>query len=172
MWNWKRNVASTEECDEKQALEATLMGCTVTDRSDTWVWYNGRIRDFSVSEVKKWMKGSTNNGVQFSFSWSKWVPLKCNIFMWRLFLDRLPTKKALIRRNIHVDSPLCCWCEIEEEMAEHILLALGFRPGFGTGSPDGVVFQIFLFFMLKTWSICMTYVGLLVLRRRWCRGRL
>ncbi|XP_022028887.1 uncharacterized protein LOC110929992 [Helianthus annuus] len=170
MCNWKRNVASTEEGDEKQALEAALVGCTVTDKSDTWVWYNGRIRDFSVSEVKKWIKGSTNNGVQFSFSWSKWVPLKCNIFMWRLFLDRLPTKNALIRRNIHVDSPLCGWCEIEEETAEHIFTGCGVSAGVWNGVsrwcriPDIFVFHVKD--LVNLHDLC----GIVGVRRRWCRG--
>ncbi|KAJ0902151.1 putative reverse transcriptase zinc-binding domain-containing protein [Helianthus annuus] len=53
--------------------------------------------------------------------------------MWRLFLDRLPTKKALIRRNLQVGNPLCEWCEIQEESAEHLFTGCGFSAGVWNG---------------------------------------
>ncbi|KAF5812605.1 putative reverse transcriptase zinc-binding domain-containing protein [Helianthus annuus] len=49
--------------------------------------------------------------------------------MWRAFLDRLPTKTALIRWNIHVESNLCVWCEDKEETTDHILTGCNFSAG-------------------------------------------
>ncbi|KAJ0537029.1 putative malate dehydrogenase (oxaloacetate-decarboxylating) (NADP(+)) [Helianthus annuus] len=43
--------------------------------------------------------------------WCKWMPNKCNSFMWCVEMDRLPTLEPLIRRNIHVDSQRCIMCE-------------------------------------------------------------
>jgi hypothetical protein len=37
-----------------------------------------------------------------------WVPLKVNLFVWRLFKNRLPTKDNLYRRNAIGESQLMC----------------------------------------------------------------
>ncbi|XP_035835702.1 uncharacterized protein LOC118483978 [Helianthus annuus] len=62
-----------------------------------------------------------NGASTFGFHWSSWAPNKCNIFMWRAFLDRLPTKMALVRRNVAIDNQFCVWCEAYEETIEHVL---------------------------------------------------
>ncbi|XP_021971086.1 uncharacterized protein LOC110866041 [Helianthus annuus] len=55
--------------------------------------------------------------------WSKWVPSKCNIFMWRAILDRLPSKRALRRRNIVVEDPMSSFCGEVEETMDHLFTA-------------------------------------------------
>src|SRR4051812_49603861 len=53
--------------------------------------------------------------------WSKVVPLKVNIFIWRLFGIRLPTKDNLMRRNILAEENQTCsnGC-MEPEDRDHI----------------------------------------------------
>ncbi|XP_021994946.1 uncharacterized protein LOC110891548 [Helianthus annuus] len=75
------------------------------------------------------MRGHQSSNESFEFSWSKWVPNKCNIFMWRAFIDRLPTKMSLLRRNILVDNQACVWCESSDETVEHILTGCGISTG-------------------------------------------
>ncbi|KAJ0615775.1 putative reverse transcriptase zinc-binding domain-containing protein [Helianthus annuus] len=41
--------------------------------------------------------------------------------MCRAFLDRLPTKLALARRNIVVGNLFCVWCDAYDESIEHVL---------------------------------------------------
>ncbi|XP_076959033.1 uncharacterized protein LOC143634987 [Bidens hawaiensis] len=74
-----------------------------------------------------------NSDERFGFTWSKWVPIKCNIFMWRAFLDRLPTKMALLRRSVPVDNPVCIWCETCDETIEHLLTGCGIAAGVWNG---------------------------------------
>ncbi|KAI3820804.1 hypothetical protein L1987_08352 [Smallanthus sonchifolius] len=129
LWEWRRSNVTTEEIQEKQSLEVLLQGVSIEDRYDSWEWSDGRTDGFSVAAVKNWMRGSFANSTRFGFKWCKWVPLKCNIFMWRAFLDRLPTKTALLRRSIQVDNQFCVWCECKEETVEHLFTGCGISAG-------------------------------------------
>ena len=43
-----------------------------------------------------------------SYLWLKVVPLKVNLFVWRLFMNKLPTKDNLYRRDVIDASHLTC----------------------------------------------------------------
>ncbi|XP_022036788.1 uncharacterized protein LOC110939538 [Helianthus annuus] len=59
----------------------------------------------------------------FSVKGCKWLPSKCNIFIWRAALERIPTKQALVRRNIPVDSEDCVFCEEVSESVDRLFTA-------------------------------------------------
>nr|GEW95698.1 RNA-directed DNA polymerase, eukaryota [Tanacetum cinerariifolium] len=46
--------------------------------------------------------------------WIKSIPIKINIFAWKLCLDRLPTRVNLAKRNVAVASLLCPLCDSED----------------------------------------------------------
>jgi hypothetical protein len=80
-----------------------------------------------------------------SFLWLKAVPLKVNLFVWRLFLNRLPTKDNLFRRGAIEAAQLSCaalcgeledrdhlffWCDVYERIWLLISKWLGFESAF------------------------------------------
>ncbi|KAM0005071.1 putative reverse transcriptase zinc-binding domain-containing protein [Helianthus debilis subsp. tardiflorus] len=42
--------------------------------------------------------------------------------MWRVVLNRIPTREALARRNITLPSKSCALCDLVEESADHLLI--------------------------------------------------
>nr|GEU42436.1 RNA-directed DNA polymerase, eukaryota [Tanacetum cinerariifolium] len=52
--------------------------------------------------------------------WLKIVPIKVNIFAWKLHHDRLPTRANLVRRGVHVHDSFCPVCETDIEEASHL----------------------------------------------------
>nr|GEV95460.1 RNA-directed DNA polymerase, eukaryota [Tanacetum cinerariifolium] len=52
--------------------------------------------------------------------WIKSIPIKINIFAWKLCLDRLPTRVNLAKRNVAVASLLCPLCDSGMEDAAHL----------------------------------------------------
>ncbi|XP_022023951.1 uncharacterized protein LOC110924227 [Helianthus annuus] len=58
-----------------------------------------------------------------SFKRCSWVPAKCNILMWRAGLDRIPTRQALCRRNIRINSDECGLCGEGVDLVDHIFTA-------------------------------------------------
>nr|GEZ07400.1 RNA-directed DNA polymerase, eukaryota [Tanacetum cinerariifolium] len=52
--------------------------------------------------------------------WIKSIPIKVNVFAWKLLLDRLPTRSNLALRNINVSSLLCPICNLVPEDSSHL----------------------------------------------------
>ncbi|XP_022007729.1 uncharacterized protein LOC110906995 [Helianthus annuus] len=57
----------------------------------------------------------------FVLKWVSWVPTKCMIMVWRAEMDRIPTKAALVKRNIGITDTRCPWCNCYEETVMHVL---------------------------------------------------
>nr|GEY62063.1 hypothetical protein [Tanacetum cinerariifolium] len=52
--------------------------------------------------------------------WIMCIPIKVNIFAWKLFLDRLPTRSNLARRNVSIPSLACPLCDHALEDSSHL----------------------------------------------------
>ncbi|GKD50188.1 RNA-directed DNA polymerase, eukaryota [Tanacetum coccineum] len=52
--------------------------------------------------------------------WNKGLPRKVNFFIWRLHLDRLPTRLNLSKRGLEIDSILCPISKANVESNNHI----------------------------------------------------
>jgi len=48
--------------------------------------------------------------------WTKAVPLKVNIFIWRLFLNRLATRDNMFRRHVLVNDDTFCLVEVRDHL--------------------------------------------------------
>ncbi|PWA49539.1 reverse transcriptase zinc-binding domain-containing protein [Artemisia annua] len=105
---------------ELSRLESMMDGIFLSDEVDKWSWIGNKHKEFSVKVVKDFLNSVHDYSNRFVLSWSKWVPKKCNIFMWRVGLDRIQTASALRRRNCNIPSPFCGLCEEYEENVDHL----------------------------------------------------
>nr|GEZ96766.1 RNA-directed DNA polymerase, eukaryota [Tanacetum cinerariifolium] len=51
--------------------------------------------------------------------WNKSIPIKVNVLLWRLMLNKLPTRINLDRRGIEIDSVLYPTCHDELKTVNH-----------------------------------------------------
>jgi hypothetical protein len=86
-WKWRRRLYAWEE---DLVLECTVHLSNV------------------VLDLFLTTQNVTYNADYDRFLWLKPVPLKVNIFVWRLFLNRLPTKLNLHRRGVLDEQQLSC----------------------------------------------------------------
>ncbi|GJS02177.1 RNA-directed DNA polymerase, eukaryota [Tanacetum coccineum] len=56
--------------------------------------------------------------------WVKFIPIKINVFAWRVYLDRLPTRLNLNRRNIQVLDQSCPVCKATAESLIYFFLSM------------------------------------------------
>ncbi|KAF5769304.1 putative reverse transcriptase zinc-binding domain-containing protein [Helianthus annuus] len=82
--------------------------------------------EFSVRTVKKLLNKHRSQTGYFVLEDCKWVPLKCNVFVWRAEMGKIATSTALISRNIAVDNASCGLCGEEDEMVDHLFTTCGF----------------------------------------------
>ncbi|KAJ0433652.1 putative RNA-directed DNA polymerase [Helianthus annuus] len=118
-WRWKHDPTSLEETLELTDCSNMLTTVKLSEKKDSWLWH-GTGSAFSVANLKAWITSTDVPVLAAQFDWCKWIPLKCNVFMWRALLERLPTKVALIKRNIHLENSNCIFCDDSDETAEHI----------------------------------------------------
>nr|GEV49965.1 RNA-directed DNA polymerase, eukaryota [Tanacetum cinerariifolium] len=52
--------------------------------------------------------------------WIKSIPIKVNVFAWKVFLDRIPTRSNLARRNISIPSLACSLCDHALQDSSHL----------------------------------------------------
>ncbi|PWA43954.1 RNA-directed DNA polymerase, eukaryota [Artemisia annua] len=78
----------TEESQFTALLEA-IRDVRLSDASDGWIWgldHSG----FSVASARKYIDEQVLTGGYTTTRWHRCVPIKVNVFMWRLGLNKLP----------------------------------------------------------------------------------
>ncbi|GJR76959.1 RNA-directed DNA polymerase, eukaryota [Tanacetum coccineum] len=96
---------------DKEATVAAKLGASSTDVS-----FRRAVRD--GAERQQW---SNLNSLYYATRWVKYIPIKINVFAWRVRLDCLPTRSNLIRRGVILDSALCPLCDSTVEDIHHVL---------------------------------------------------
>ncbi|GJS91983.1 zf-CCHC domain-containing protein [Tanacetum coccineum] len=66
------------------------------------------------------LSNSNDRGADIPTRWVKNIPIKVNIFAWKLALDRLPTRANLVQRNVVTESQSCPLCDVILEDTSHL----------------------------------------------------
>ncbi|KAJ0806046.1 putative reverse transcriptase zinc-binding domain-containing protein [Helianthus annuus] len=121
LWLHRRPITWYESLRMHRAfLMHMVTSVNLSDRKDGWIWKGDQSGGFSVSSVKRFLEGSVVSDSSFRLEWCKWVPIKCNIFVWRAEQGRIPTSDELRKRSVAVGDGLCPFCRSEEESASHL----------------------------------------------------
>ncbi|KAJ0938458.1 putative reverse transcriptase zinc-binding domain-containing protein [Helianthus annuus] len=131
--NWYRYPHTVAEISEYQDLEKMLLSCKLSTAADTWVWGDGANENFTVVGCKILLSKDRDGTRDTNFKWEAWVPLRINIHVWRADQDRIPTKAALIRRQVNLSDGLCPMCSMQNEDLDHLMVRCGFAYGVWSG---------------------------------------
>lgn len=94
--------------------------------SDRWGWALDPTDVFTVSSTRYHIDNIWLNSNGLPTRWNKQLPIKVNLFIWRLLLNRLPTRDNLVARHINIPSSLCPVCRKEVESVLHLFLRCDF----------------------------------------------
>ena len=92
---------------------------------DEWEWIGHPSGTYSTHNAYQflWEGGAAGSKEDcFAEIWKLRIPRKTAVFAWRLFKDRLPTKKNLHRRQVQIMDLLCPFCGRVEEEASHLFI--------------------------------------------------
>nr|GEV76473.1 putative RNA-directed DNA polymerase, eukaryota, reverse transcriptase zinc-binding domain protein [Tanacetum cinerariifolium] len=89
------------------------------------VWSLGGNEGFSVASIHGLVDSVMLDNGHDATPWNQYLPIKVNVFVWRLMLNRLPSRVNLDRRNIEVDSLLCPSCLEDVETTNHTFFNCG-----------------------------------------------
>ncbi|GKC28591.1 RNA-directed DNA polymerase, eukaryota, partial [Tanacetum coccineum] len=88
-----------------------------------WVWLIDSSGEFSVKSARALIDDFILPTVGSPTRWVKIVPIKINIFAWKVCLDRLPTRLNLSLRGIDIPSISCPICSSAGESCAHLLFS-------------------------------------------------
>ncbi|GJU42599.1 RNA-directed DNA polymerase, eukaryota, reverse transcriptase zinc-binding domain protein [Tanacetum coccineum] len=125
--NWssvlRRHPRKGAESSQFEALQADIGNVVLTDQCDTWQWLLDVSPGYSVASVRSLVDARTLEVDSNATRWIRCIPIKVNVFWWRLSLNRLPSRVILDRKGIDVGSLLCPICQEEVESVNHIFFS-------------------------------------------------
>ncbi|GJZ69976.1 RNA-directed DNA polymerase, eukaryota, reverse transcriptase zinc-binding domain protein [Tanacetum coccineum] len=96
-----------------------------SDKNDSWQWSLDGSNGFSVVSVRELVDSHTLDVDLVATRWNRSIPIKVNVFLWRLKLNRLPSRVNLDWKGINVGSILCPICHDDVETVNHIFFNCG-----------------------------------------------
>ncbi|GKB94962.1 RNA-directed DNA polymerase, eukaryota, reverse transcriptase zinc-binding domain protein [Tanacetum coccineum] len=121
-WDWNRPLATGRSKSEfdKHILDIANLDEDEMADSDSCIWSLSHDGNFLVNMVRKFIDDLSLPTLSPSTRWYTMIPKKVNIFMWRMFLDRLPNRLNLSLRGLDLDSISCMVCNGHAESNAHI----------------------------------------------------
>ncbi|GKB54429.1 RNA-directed DNA polymerase, eukaryota, reverse transcriptase zinc-binding domain protein, partial [Tanacetum coccineum] len=109
--------------EESQLLDLTqlLSSVTLSSMKDRWTWNLNGHGVFSIKSAREEIDSHLLVTFSSSMHWSKVIPIKLNVFVWRMFLDKLPTRSNLSNRGLDIPCILCLIYANVVETMNHLL---------------------------------------------------
>ncbi|GJZ96150.1 RNA-directed DNA polymerase, eukaryota [Tanacetum coccineum] len=118
--SFRRSVRGGSESAQLESLSELIEGVILSNSRDHWFWDMNGSGTYRVKDVRNMLDDFFLPKDEVASRWLPHLSIKLNVFAWRLYLDRLPTKSNLIRRGIQVGSPICPNCISYDEDVPHI----------------------------------------------------
>nr|GEU96743.1 RNA-directed DNA polymerase, eukaryota, reverse transcriptase zinc-binding domain protein [Tanacetum cinerariifolium] len=97
-----------------------ISGVILSNMQDRWIWSFEASGDFLVTSVCRLIDDYLLPKGDVQTRWGKVVPIKVNVFTWRVRLDKLPTRLNLSLRGVEISSITCPLCNSSVESASHL----------------------------------------------------
>nr|GFC39055.1 RNA-directed DNA polymerase, eukaryota [Tanacetum cinerariifolium] len=116
-----RNVRGGIEEQQLEHLVDLLDSVILSNSNDKWVSDLNGDGVFRVKDMRNLLDEFFLPRADVPTRWVKNIPIKVNIFAWRLALDRLPTRANLVQRNVITESQSCPLFDAILEDTSHLL---------------------------------------------------
>nr|GEZ04539.1 RNA-directed DNA polymerase, eukaryota [Tanacetum cinerariifolium] len=117
--SFRRAVRGGVETQQLNHLLDLLGSVILSNMEDRWVWDLNGDGVFRVKDAHNLLDETFLPKDDVTTRWIKCVPIKVNIFAWKVFLDRLPTRSNLSKRGVAIASLSCPNCNAESEDTTH-----------------------------------------------------
>ncbi|GJV57488.1 RNA-directed DNA polymerase, eukaryota, reverse transcriptase zinc-binding domain protein [Tanacetum coccineum] len=111
----------------KEDQFSNLISCTsafiLPQIKDRWVWSLSSTCDFSVNYARSFIDDKLLLSFDSPTIWVNVIPIKINIFAWRVWQDKLLTRLKISLRGIDIPTILCSSCNTSVESASHLFLS-------------------------------------------------
>ncbi|GJY49265.1 RNA-directed DNA polymerase, eukaryota [Tanacetum coccineum] len=119
----RRSVRGGVESSQLALLQTYIEGTLLSNMEDRWVWDLNGEGVFRVKDVRILLDECFLPKAPTATRWVKYVPIKINVFAWKVFLDLLPTRSNLQHRGVLVSDLLCPLCSSAQEDSSHLFFS-------------------------------------------------
>ncbi|GJR12762.1 RNA-directed DNA polymerase, eukaryota [Tanacetum coccineum] len=119
--SFRREVRGGAESLQLTQILDLLGTVILSNMEDRWIWDLNGDGEFCVKDVRNLLDATFLPKADSPTRWIKTIPIKVNIFAWKVSLDRLPTRSNLARRGVLVPSSSCLICNVSDEDLAHLL---------------------------------------------------
>nr|GEV29006.1 RNA-directed DNA polymerase, eukaryota [Tanacetum cinerariifolium] len=119
----RRTIRLGVEASQLDHLIKTVEATILTNLEDRWVWDLNGEGVFRVKDARSLLDDCFLPKDPIATRWVKFIPIKIDVFAWKVFLDRLPTCLNLSTRGIHVPDLLCPICKSTWEDSSHVFFS-------------------------------------------------
>nr|GEY81496.1 RNA-directed DNA polymerase, eukaryota, reverse transcriptase zinc-binding domain protein [Tanacetum cinerariifolium]GEY81503.1 RNA-directed DNA polymerase, eukaryota, reverse transcriptase zinc-binding domain protein [Tanacetum cinerariifolium] len=115
----RRLVREGEEQSQYDALTGLIGGVNLLPQMDRYAWTLDGTCEFTVSSIRKTIDDIRSPSVSSRNRWVKFMPIRLNVFAWKVKLNALPTRINISRRGIDINSLSCPLCQHGVESSSH-----------------------------------------------------
>nr|GEX54828.1 RNA-directed DNA polymerase, eukaryota, reverse transcriptase zinc-binding domain protein [Tanacetum cinerariifolium] len=119
--SFRRQVPSGVESGQLENMRDNLGLCSLSLQDDRWYWDLNGDGEFMVKYVRNLLDEAVLPHAGYPTRWVKYIPIKINIFAWKISLDRIPSKINLQKRGVSMEYNLCSICDEDVEDTSHIM---------------------------------------------------
>ncbi|GJR17310.1 RNA-directed DNA polymerase, eukaryota, reverse transcriptase zinc-binding domain protein [Tanacetum coccineum] len=117
VWRHPRGGMESSHFD---ALNAIIGNVLLTDNCDSWQWSPDVVAGYSVASARSLVDDIILETDLVATRWNHNIPIKVNVFLWRLNLNKLPSRVNLERKGVEIGSILCPSYHFDVETVNHI----------------------------------------------------
>ncbi|KAL4572226.1 hypothetical protein LXL04_018996 [Taraxacum kok-saghyz] len=122
VWQRRRQPRGGREEEELDQLKNVIGDLSLSNREDDGFIPSAPGLGYTTRWLREEMAKKRYTPTATTFRWKKRIPKKTNVFMWRLFKDRLPVKTVLFNIGAQIPDQTCVFLHSENETLNHILL--------------------------------------------------
>ncbi|GKC87071.1 RNA-directed DNA polymerase, eukaryota, partial [Tanacetum coccineum] len=100
--SFRRHVRGGVETQQLENIQDLVRLNVLSNVDDRWAWDLNGGGDFCVKDARDLVDEVLLPKENVATRWIKTIPIKVNIFAWKLHLDRLPTRSNLLKRGIQL----------------------------------------------------------------------
>ncbi|GJW79680.1 RNA-directed DNA polymerase, eukaryota [Tanacetum coccineum] len=101
----------------------SVRGVVLSNIEDRWSWSLEGSGLFSVKSSRAYIDDLLLPKADAATRWIRILPIKINVFAWKVCLDALPTRCNMSLRGIDIPSILCPLCNRAVENSDHIFFS-------------------------------------------------
>ncbi|GJU11850.1 RNA-directed DNA polymerase, eukaryota [Tanacetum coccineum] len=120
-FSFRREVRGGIESSQLSQISKLLGTQILSSIEDRWRWDLNGDGNFHVKDVRSKLDDSFLPKADTPTRWITTIPIKLNIFAWKVSLNRLPTRLNLVRRGVLVSPISCPICLAGLEDLDHLL---------------------------------------------------